>query len=87
MRIVLWLVRIYSAVLIAWALSSWFGGFPEPIGGWLNVLVAPVVRLFGWAAVGPLSLAVVIPLMILYYVEGWLKRRLGQVKGVASNGA
>jgi hypothetical protein len=76
MLILLWLVRIYSGVLITWALSSWFGGFPDPFGGWLNLLVSPVVLLFGWARLGPLSFAVVIPLLILFAVENRLKLKL-----------
>jgi uncharacterized protein YggT (Ycf19 family) len=76
MLIALWIVRIYSYVLIAWALSSWFGGFPSPIGDWLNYLVSPVVTLFGSARVGPISFAVVIPLLILFAIESWIKRKL-----------
>lgn len=76
MVLVLWLVRIYSGVLIAWALSSWVGGFPQPVGGWLDVLVSPVVQLFGRVRVGPINFAVVIALLILFTVESWLRRKL-----------
>lgn len=78
MRVLLWIVRIYSLLIILWALSSWFGGIPNPVGQWLSYLMAPIWFLFGWARIGSLSLAAVIALLLLYALESWLRKRVGE---------
>jgi uncharacterized protein YggT (Ycf19 family) len=66
----LWAIRIYSFVVIAWALLSWI---PLPfIGTVRNVLgyaVVPVVNLFSFANFGGVSASAVIVVLILYGLE------------------
>ena len=76
MRALLTVVRFYIIMLIIWALSSWFGGFPQPIGGWLSWLMSPVQRLFGWAVIGNIYLGAVLALVVLLLLESWLKKRV-----------
>ena len=80
MRVLLWIVRIYIGVIILWAISTWFGGFPPPLSTWFYWLTWPVWKLFGWAQVGMLNLGGVIALVLLFALEEWLKRQLGGVK-------
>ena len=76
MKVLLWVVRIYSWLIIAWALSSWFGGFPQPVGGALNWLMSPIWLLFSWAGVGYVNFGAIIVLLLLWWFEEWLKKRV-----------
>jgi hypothetical protein len=62
-------------VIVAWALLSWI---PVPLPAFivkmLNVLTWPVWQLFGWAQIGPLGLAPALALLLLYFLENYLRR-------------
>lgn len=70
MVMLLWLVRIYSALVIVWTLLSWV---PLQIVGqlryWLGFAVNPVVDLFGFAQLGPVSFAPWIVVMLCFGLE------------------
>jgi YggT family protein len=76
----LWLVRIYRIVLVAWVVLTWIPG----VGGsslhqLLGYLVVPVIAPFSFLSLGPISIAPLIPLVILYFLENWLARQVGEV--------
>jgi uncharacterized protein YggT (Ycf19 family) len=66
----LWAIRVYSLVVIVWALLSWF---PIPaIAAIRNVIgyaVAPVVNLFSFVNFGGINASAAIVLLILYGLE------------------
>jgi YggT family protein len=66
----LWAIRVYSFVVILWALLSWF---PIPaIAAIRNVIgyaVVPVVNLFSFANFAGVNASAVIVLLILYGLE------------------
>lgn len=75
MKLLFWIVRIYTGLLILWALSSWFGGLPLPLGAWLNWLMWPVWKLFGWAVIGNIYLGGVIAFIILMWIGDTLGKK------------
>lgn len=76
MKLLLVLVRIYTAIIVVWALTSWIGGLPNPLGTALHWLCAPVWWCFGWAQLGNINFAGVIALVLLFLAEERLKRKL-----------
>jgi hypothetical protein len=78
MREALWIVRVYSLIIMFWAVSMWFGGLPNPPGEWLHLIVAPVWLIFGWAQIGPFSFAAIIALIVLFTLESWLRQRINE---------
>lgn len=77
MRALLWVVRIYIWLIIIWAVSTWLGGFPGAVGRFLDILMWPAWGPFGWARLGFVGLGPVVVLLVLFAVEGWLKRQIG----------
>ena len=76
MKVLLWIVRVYTWLIIIWALSTWFGGFPQPINNLLTLLVWPVWWPFSWLRIGPVGLGAVVGLLLLFALEGWLKKQV-----------
>lgn len=78
MQVLMWIVRIYSWVIILWALSSWVSGTPQFINDLLWYAAWPVYKAFGWARIGNLNLAPVIALILLWWADSYLRNRSGQ---------
>jgi uncharacterized protein YggT (Ycf19 family) len=68
--LLLWGLRIYSFIIIAWVLLSWI---PIPaVNAVRNILgyaVVPVVNLFSFAYFGGVSASAMIALLLLYFAE------------------
>jgi uncharacterized protein YggT (Ycf19 family) len=77
MRALLWLVRIYAYWIIAWVLLTWIPGVAgSPFHQLLGLPVVPLLSLFGFLHIGMVGLQAVVPLFLLFWLEGWLARRI-----------
>lgn len=66
----LWILRLCSALVIIWALLSWIPlDIAAQLRGILGYVVAPVVNLFSFASLGPISFAPWIVVLILMGLE------------------
>ena len=78
MQVLMWILRIYSWIIIVWALSSWVQQTPQVIRDLLWYAAWPVYKSFGWARIGNLNLAPIIALVLLMWADSYLRNRSGQ---------
>lgn len=81
----LWAVRIYTWLIVLWAVLSLHVLIPNPVGSWLGTTRSwldtpmwPIWKFFGWANLGPFNLGAMIVVFMLFGFESYLKNQLGK---------
>ncbi|MCB1186977.1 YggT family protein [bacterium] len=76
MKALIWILRIYFYIIVAWVLLSWLGGIPAiaTLRNLIGIIVEPVVRPFYFLSFGGLSIAPMVPAFIIWTLIGYLER-------------
>jgi uncharacterized protein YggT (Ycf19 family) len=74
---ILWILRIYSILIIIWAVMTWIPGLSgSSFHHYLGMPIWPVLQVFKWASIGFIGLQAVIVLLILWAIESMIERHL-----------
>jgi len=85
MRILLYLIKAYIWLIVAWAIMTWIPGLSgSTFHYYLGLPIVPVIGLFRFAHIGFIGLQAMIVIVILWFIESWLEKKIKEQEGASA---